>query len=57
MKEVEEAAAAKTIAKIERKKDLKVSKNIRNTERSKKAELLIKTEKVVKTPYEVLQMR
>ena len=39
--EAEEAAAAKAQQKIDKKKDLKVAKNIRMTVRSKKADLQV----------------
>ena len=56
-REVFDAQAAKTLQKIEAKKSLKVSKNIRMVQRSKKAEVQMKTDNKVETPPEVLLMR
>ena len=47
------AEAAKRLAKIKKKRDLVVIKNIRNVERSTKPELQIMTNVVVKTPPEI----
>lgn len=52
-----EANAAKTFAKIEKKKSLKVDKHIRNTKRSERPALKVKTNETVKTPPEVEEMR
>ena len=54
---MQEAQAAKTLQKIEKKKQLRVVKNIRNVERSNKPELQIQTSETVKTPPEVEEMR
>ena len=52
-----EAQAAKTLQRIEKKKQLRVVKNIRNVERSTKPELEVQTSETVKTPPEVEEMR
>ena len=54
---LKEAQDAMTLTKIEKKKSLKVSKNIRNVERSMKPELKIQKEDTKKTPPEVEEMR
>ena len=54
---MQEAQAAKTLQRIEKKKQLRVVKNIRNVERSNKPELQIQTSETVKTPPEVEEMR
>ena len=55
--EATDAAAAKAQQKIDKKKNLQVSKNIRMTVRSKKPELEIHVKEVVETPDEILEMR
>ena len=49
--------AAKTLEKIEKKKSLKVQKNIRNAQRSKKPEIKVTTNEVLRIPPEVEEMR
>ena len=52
-----QAQSLKTLQKIEGKKNLKVSKNIRMTQRSKKPELKIQNTVKDKDPPEVEEMR
>ena len=55
--EASDAAADKARQKIAKKNNLKVAKNIRMVERSKKDDLLVEKKEEVKTPPEVEEMR
>ena len=52
-----EAQAAQTFKRIEKKKAMRVDKHIRNTRRSERPILRVKTNETVKTPPEVEEMR